>query len=60
VAGRKVQTWRDGDGTSSLSVRGIPTPRVEQAYGRVTAIAHQWKTRGDGRTIDQLRADVSR
>jgi hypothetical protein len=54
VARREVRWWRDGDGTAGLTVRGVPTQRVEQAFGRVSAIAGGLKNAGDGRTVDQI------
>jgi len=56
---RKVALYPDEDGTATLSVRGAPALRAEQAFGRVHAIATGIKVRGDERGLDQIRADVA-
>jgi Domain of unknown function (DUF222) len=46
------------DGTAQLSGAGLPADAAGTAYSRVAAIAAGIKRDGDGRQIDQLRADV--
>jgi hypothetical protein len=46
------------DGTAHLSGVDLPADAAGAAYGRVAAIAAGLKRDGDGRRIDQLRADV--
>jgi Domain of unknown function (DUF222) len=59
IAGRTLALYPDGDGTATLSLRGVPVHRAEQALGRVHAIATAIKDRGDGRLLDQIRSDVT-
>jgi hypothetical protein len=59
IAGRMLALYPDGDGTATLSLRGAPAHRAEQAFGRVHAIAVQIKNRGDERLLDQIRTDVA-
>jgi hypothetical protein len=58
-ARRELGLYPDGDGTATLSLRGAPTHRAEQAFGRVHAIATAIKNRGDDRLLDQIRLDVA-
>src|SRR6185436_12446955 len=39
VERRDLGLYRDGDGTATLSGRGLPAHRAEEAFGRVHAIA---------------------
>jgi hypothetical protein len=58
VADRRVVTQPEPDGTTTLTVLGLPTERVAAAMGRVETIAQTARRGGDPRTIHQLRADV--
>ncbi|WP_185792643.1 HNH endonuclease [Actinoallomurus bryophytorum] len=56
--GRDVTLMETDDGTAHLSGVDLPADAAGAAYGRVAAIAAGLKRDGDGRRIDQLRADV--
>jgi hypothetical protein len=45
-------------GTAVLAGHDLPPDRAAAAYERVDAIARATKAKGDGRTIEQLRADT--
>jgi hypothetical protein len=55
---RGVTLMETDDGTAHLSGVDLPADAAGAAYGRVAAIAAGLKRDGDGRQIDQLRADV--
>jgi hypothetical protein len=55
---RGVELIETPDGTAQLSGVDLPADAAGAAYGRVAAIATGLKRDGDGRGIDQLRADV--
>jgi hypothetical protein len=57
-ASRHVRHDTLDDGAGLLTVPG-DVERTQVAYDRVTAIARRFKTAGDDRTMDQLRADVA-
>jgi hypothetical protein len=59
VATRELALYRQSDGTATLSLRGAPAHRAEQAFGRVHTIATQLQNRGDERLLDQIRTDVA-
>ncbi len=58
VAERRVISGLEFDGTTSITVLGLPTERATAAMERVHAIAHAARRNGDARTMDQLRADT--
>ncbi|WP_345465914.1 HNH endonuclease signature motif containing protein [Actinoallomurus oryzae] len=55
---RGVELVESEDGTAHLTGVDLPADAASAAYGRVSAIATGLKRDGDGRGIDQLRADV--
>jgi hypothetical protein len=55
---RGVTLMETDDGTAHLTGVDLPAEAAGAAYGRVAAIAAGLKRDGDGRQIDQLRADV--
>jgi hypothetical protein len=55
---RSVALIETDDGTAHLTGADLPADMASAAYGRVAAIAAGLKRDGDGRGIDQLRADV--
>jgi hypothetical protein len=55
---RTVALIQTDDGTAHLTGADLPADAASAAYGRITAIAAGLKRDGDGRGIDQLRADV--
>ncbi|WP_425484942.1 DUF222 domain-containing protein [Amycolatopsis anabasis] len=55
--GRKVELIHQIDSMASLWVY-LPAEVAGAAYARVDALAHKLKTKGEERTLDQLRADV--
>jgi len=57
-AARRVVRDYLGDGAGSLTVLG-DVERVQLAHDRVRAIAKQIKSAGDGRSMDQISADVA-
>ncbi len=58
VAERRVISGLEFDGTTSITVLGLPTERATAAMERVDAIAQAARRAGDARTMDQLRADT--
>jgi hypothetical protein len=58
VAERKVVGYRNGDGSANLSGYNLPLDRVAAASGRIDALAKAAKRAGDGRILDQIRADL--
>ena len=58
VAGRHVACQADREGTASLFGVRLPAARAAAAFERVDAFARGRKRHGDGRTMDQLRADT--
>jgi hypothetical protein len=58
VADRRVACQPDRDGTASLFGVRLPAVRATAAFERVDAYARGRKHDGDGRTMDQLRADT--
>ncbi len=58
VAERRVISGLEFDGTTSITVLGLPTERATAAMERVDAIAQAARRAGDARTTDQLRADT--
>jgi len=57
VAARRLTTLPQRDGAGLMLISG-DGPRLAAAAGRVDQIARRLRTRGDPRTLDQLRADV--
>jgi hypothetical protein len=58
VKDRRVWARLTDDGLAELLGLDLPPHRVAAAMERLTAIARAAKTDGDGRKLDQLRADV--
>jgi hypothetical protein len=58
VADRHVACQADREGTASLLGVRLPAARATAAFERVDAFARGRKHGGDGRTMDQLRADT--
>lgn len=58
VADRHVACQADREGTASLFGVRLPAARATAAFERVDAFARGRKRDGDGRTMDQLRADT--
>ena len=58
VADRRVACQADRDGTASLVAVRLPAARATAAFERVDAYARGRKRDGDGRNMDQLRADT--
>lgn len=57
-AQRRVELIGDDNGTAHLSGCDLPVDAADSAYKRINAIATALRADGDGRGIDQLRADV--
>nr|MDT0662289.1 DUF222 domain-containing protein [Micromonospora sp. DSM 115978] len=58
LAGRRVVSELDPDGTATLAGYRLPTDRAAIAAARIDELARAAKRAGDGRTMDQLRADI--
>jgi len=58
VIERGLRAEAQHDGTGTLVVTG-DGPRITAAQGRVDRIARRLRKDGDGRTLEQLRADVA-
>jgi hypothetical protein len=58
LRGRRVEVLDGHDGTGEVWGRGLAPQGVAAAWERLTAIARAARGAGDGRTIDQLRADA--
>ena len=58
IKARRMSTEPQRDGSALILISG-DGPRVAAAKGRVDTIARRLRTRGDARTLDQLRADVA-
>ncbi len=58
VADRHVGCQADREGTASLFGVRLPAARATAAFERIDAFARGRKHDGDGRTMDQLRADT--
>ena len=58
VAGRRVYTQLDGDGTAAVGGTNLPPDRAAAAYNRVDRLARAAKADGDTRCLSQLRADA--
>jgi hypothetical protein len=58
VVDRHVACQADREGTASLFGVRLPAARATAAFERVDAFARGRKRDGDGRTMDQLRADT--
>jgi len=56
-AARRVVREHLGDGAALLSLQG-DVERVQLAHDRIRAVARQIRSAGDGRTMDQITADV--
>nr|WP_246360865.1 HNH endonuclease signature motif containing protein [Haloechinothrix aidingensis] len=56
-AGRKVELLPGEDGMSTLAA-DLPAEVAASAYARIDAMARTQRSRGDARTLDQLRADI--
>jgi len=58
VAGRRVYTRLDDDGTAAVGGTNLPPDRAAAAYNRVDRLARAAKADGDTRCLSQLRADA--
>src|SRR5262245_46704847 len=58
VADRRVVCERDPDGTASIFGLQLPPDKAVAACERVDGFARAAKQAGDGRGLDQLRADI--
>ena len=58
LAARDISCWQHGDGTGEISIRGA-TERTIAAQTRISEIARIIRSRGDQRTLAQLRSDVA-
>src|SRR5262245_40163020 len=58
VVDRRVVCERDPDGTASIFGLQLPPDRAVAACERVDGFARAAKQAGDGRTLQQLRADI--
>lgn len=58
VAGRRVVSEANHEGTANLLALDLQPQRVAAITRHLTATAKRFKTAGDPRTIDQLRADI--
>ena len=58
VKEKRVVRWANFDGTADLCGALLPPDQVGRAYDRVNRLARGLKEAGDGRSLDQLRADV--
>ena len=58
VADRHIGCQADREGTASLFGVRLPAARATAAFERVDAFARGQKRDGDGRSMDQLRADT--
>jgi Domain of unknown function (DUF222) len=56
---RRVSSRSDGDGVGSIHVTGLPVDQAASAIERVDSLARGARNGGDGRTLDQLRADIA-
>ncbi|MFD0744273.1 DUF222 domain-containing protein [Phytohabitans flavus] len=54
---RHLEHGLDPDGTATLAGRHLPPDRAATAAARIDALARAAKQAGDGRTLDELRAD---
>jgi hypothetical protein len=55
---RRVVCYPESDGTAALLASGLPAERAKAAANRIDQLARAAKQAGDGRTMDQLRADL--
>ncbi len=58
VRGRRVHAEPTESGTAHLLGLDLPPDRVTAAVARVNGLARSLKTKGETRTMDQLRSDV--
>ncbi len=58
VRGREVVLHQTSDGTGTIEATGLAPDRAQAAMAHVNACARRLRRSGDGRTMDQLRADV--
>jgi hypothetical protein len=58
LADRRVVSEANPDGTANLLGYQLPIDRVIAASHRINQLARTLKTRGETRTLDQIRADV--
>ncbi|HEU0239384.1 MAG TPA: HNH endonuclease [Micromonosporaceae bacterium] len=58
VEQRRVVLTPDREATAGLFALCLPAARAAAAFERVDAYARAWRANGDGRTLDQLRADA--
>lgn len=55
---RYVELFSNQDGTANLTAYRLPVLEANRAMKHINRLAHSSKTRGDHRSIDQLRADT--
>lgn len=58
LAERRIEIEASGDGTAHLNAYHLPAAEAVAALHRIAEIALSLKTKGEFRTLDQLRADV--
>ncbi len=58
IAGRRLVSYPDPDGTLTLAGLGLPAVRASEALDRINRLAKSLKTGSEPRTMDQLRADI--
>lgn len=58
VEEREVVSQPNPDGTGDLHAFNLPGDRVAAIMGRINQLARNLRTKGENRTLDQLRADV--
>ena len=58
VKGRRVVTESTSDGTANLLGLDLPPHRVAALSRKISHLARSLNTKGETRTMDQLRADV--
>ncbi|MBO0868565.1 MAG: DUF222 domain-containing protein [Micromonosporaceae bacterium] len=58
VSTRRLVCYPESDGAATLLGSGLPAQRAQAAAARIDQLARAAKNAGDGRTMDQLRADT--
>ncbi|MFD0687841.1 HNH endonuclease signature motif containing protein [Actinomadura fibrosa] len=59
VAQRRIEVWDDPAGTAGLALLDLPAEDAHAIHNKITAVAHSIRADGDGRTLDNLRADLA-
>ena len=58
VAGRKVIAYANLDGTATVEAQHLPADRAAATAAHLNRLARAARRAGDGRSMDQLRADL--